>query len=139
MMVLVRDRLAGLLRPHFKLFETAAAFAALQAPPAQLPAIFVLPIGSQASANTLATGMRQRVLETTGVVILSGNLRDPRGGAAAADIEELRAMVRGALVGWSPGAAWEPMQLGTGRLLDITEGVLAWQETFTSATQLRAT
>jgi hypothetical protein len=132
MMIPARDRLRAAAMPPFKLVDAASEYAALDAPPpaARLPAAYILPLGSQPGASGLVNRVRQRVVETIGVVILAGNLRDARGGAAAADIVALRDAVRTALLGWTPAAGWEQAQLAGGQLIGIDEGVLAWQERF---------
>ncbi|MBX9699118.1 MAG: hypothetical protein K2X74_06760, partial [Acetobacteraceae bacterium] len=71
------------------------------------------------------------------VVLVTSKLTDARGAAAAATIEDAWQAVRAALVGWQPDPAWEPTLLGPAALLDFTDGVLAWRETYTSAYQLR--
>jgi hypothetical protein len=136
----VIDRLRTTV-PELRLVLGAAEYAALTAPPpvASQPAAYVMPLGSAPGQNQLATGIRQRVQETVGVVLLVGNLRDARGGAAVSDLEALYTLVRGALVGWVPQPGWEAMQLAPARLLDFASGLAAWQETFTTAHQIRAT
>lgn len=140
MIAAVIDRLRRAV-PELRLVEGAVEYAALKAPPpaARRPAAYVMPLGAEPGGNQLATGIRQRVQETVGVVILTGNLRDARGGAAVEDLEHLFRVVRAMLVGWVPEPGYEAMQLGPARLLDFEAGVVAWQESFTTAYQQRAT
>lgn len=134
-------RLEQQAMPPLKLVDGAAEYAALKAPPptARQPAAFVMPLGATPGGNNVATGIRQRVQETVGVVILVGNLRDARGAAATGDLETIYRRVRAALVGFVPEDGYEAMQLGPAQLLDFAGGVAAWQETFITAHQLRAT
>ncbi|MBX9702384.1 MAG: hypothetical protein K2X74_23300 [Acetobacteraceae bacterium] len=131
-----------------RLVEGAAEWAALDAPPplAKMPAAYVLPLGASPGPNGLVNATRQRVEETVAVVLVTSKLTDARGAAAASTIEDAWQAVRAALVGWTPGSGpgggapdpvWEPTLLGPAALLDFTDGVLAWRETYTSAYQLR--
>lgn len=139
MMTLIRDRLRVSAGSALRLVEQVAEWSRLDAPPpdASLPAAYVLPLGSQPGPNAVATGVRQRVQETFGVVLVLRNLRDARGGAATADITQLRDLVRVSLVGWQPGPEWEPVLLGSGRLLAANAGLVTWQDTYTTAVLLR--
>jgi hypothetical protein len=140
MMTLVVERLRATCMPPLLLVDSAIEYAALQAPPpaARQPAAYVLPTGTRPGPNAVATTVRQRVEESVAVVLIDSNLRDYRGGQAAADLGALLAAVRTALVGWTPATGWEQTLLGPGRLLSFAGGVVAWQETFTSAHLLRA-
>lgn len=118
----------------------AAEYAALDAPPPQArqPAAYVLPLGEVAGANGLAAGpVRQRITATLGLVLLVTNLRDPRGQASADMLAPLLAAARGALVGWQPSAEHDPMEFRRGRLIDISEGTLAWQDEFETSITVR--
>ncbi len=132
-------RLDAVCKPPLKLVQGAIEYAALKGPPpaARQPAAYVMPLGGRPGSNNLAIGSRQRVQETVGVVLLLGNVRDDRGEAAAAGIEPVYRAVRAALVGWVPEPGYEAMLLGPAGLLDVTDGVVAWQESFTTAYQQR--
>lgn len=118
----------------------AAEYAALQAPPPQArqPAAYVIPLAEAAGPNTLAAGpVRQRIAATIGVVVLLTSLRDPRGQAASDALGLLLSLLRGQLVGFQPTAAHDPVEFRRGRLLDISEGALAWQDEFETAVTVR--
>ena len=124
-----------------RLVDGAVEYAALNAPPplAKMPAAYVIPVSATAGPNGLANGVRQRVEETIGVIILAAKLTDPRGNAAAQSIDAVSNTIRAALVGWQPGAIWEQTVMGDAALVDFDDGVVAWRETFSSAYQLRGT
>jgi hypothetical protein len=133
-------RLQTTVMPPLKLVQGAVEYAALTAPPpaARQPAAYVMPLGGTPGPNTLAGHIRQRMQESIGVVILLGNLRDVRGDAAMDAIEPVYRAVRAALVGFVPDPAYEAFLLGPARLLDFADGVIAWQESFSTAYQQRS-
>jgi hypothetical protein len=125
--------------PALRLVAGGAEFAALAAPPAQLPAAYVMPWLSSGEPNSLAAGgFRQRIEETCAVFLFNKNLRDARGEAAMDQLDILIRQVRTALVGFVPGAGWEQMETRSGRVFDVENNVVVWQELFVSASQLRA-
>lgn len=136
----VIDRLRERCLPPLRLVDGAAEWAALQAAPpaARQPAAYVMPLGGVPGANGLVTGSRQRMAETVAVAIVTSNLRDAQGAAAVQDLEPIYRAVRDALVGFEPEPGYEPMLLGPARLLDVSDGVVVWQETFTTAYQHRS-
>ena len=132
-------RLRSAAMPPLRLVDGAAEFAALDAPPALLPAAYVIPLDTTAAPNGLAAGgFRQRVQEGFGVVLLHRNLRDPQGARAALDLADgVIPAVRAALMGWVPAPGWDQVELRAAGLTDMDEGVLAWREEFVTATHLR--
>ena len=138
MIAAIRARLIEQV-PALRLVGGGTEFAALQAPPAQLPAAYVMPWLMSAGANNLvAGGFRQRVEETCAVFLFHRNLRDPRGEAAVEELDALIRAVRAALVGFVPGAGFEQLETRSGRIFEVENNVVVWQELFASATQLRA-
>lgn len=103
-----------------------------------LPAAYVLPLAEKADASPLADAVLQRVGSRFGVVVAVSNLRDPRGENAHGALEPLRQAVIAALLGWPPSDAHEPVEFAAGRILSFTDGVLWWQDEFTTAYLLRS-
>lgn len=142
MMAAIIQRLEAEAMPPLRSVKGGAEFAALKAPPPKpiQPAAFVVPATSAGGVNALAAGgFRQPLRESFHVMIAMGNLGDARGEAAALDLAEVRDAVRQVLAGWSPGKGWTACELVSGGLIDITEGVLTWRDTFVSAGHLRVT
>lgn len=126
--------------PQLKLVAGALDWAALEQPPPQhlWPACYVLPFASGAGANGLAAGgFRQRLEETVAILLVTGNLRDARGEAASTDLVAIRDTVRASLLGWSPGTAWEPLELRAGSLHAVIDGVAIWRDQLVSRTQFQ--
>lgn len=124
--------------PTLKMVAGAAEFAVLRtAPPKERqPAAYVIPIADQAGANKLVNGVRQQVTTRFGVVLALGNLGDARGEAASKAIETTRAAVRAVLLGWSPTADDDPITFAQGRMIGINDGVVWWQDEFTTGNTL---
>lgn len=126
--------------PALRLIDTAAAYAALEAPPprAQCPAAYVIELTDEAGPNGLAAGgTRQRLTERIAVVLIMDASRDARGAAAAAELRPLRQAVRRALAGWPPSEDHDALTFQAGRLIAAQGGYLAWEEQFATRSTLR--
>jgi hypothetical protein len=77
----------------------------------------------------------QRTEVDLAVVIVTRNVADNSGGAAAADIDGLKAKVRGKLIGFVPTSsqAGEPVTHIEGKLLRMKSGVVWQRELFGAA------
>jgi hypothetical protein len=124
--------------PQLKLVAGALEWAALDAPPPQhlWPACYVTPWSTGATPNGIAAGgFRQELAETAAIHLVAGNLRDPRGEAATADLTAIRDAVRTHLLGWVPATGWEQLELTSGRLFAVVDGVAVWQDLVASRQQ----
>lgn len=101
--------------------------------PTALPAAFVVPLEDHARPNHLDTGISQRVDSRFGVVFALRNLRDGVGAAANDDLEALRRAVKDALLGWMPPGADDVCIYGGGRVLQMNNQVLWYQDDFVTA------
>lgn len=121
--------------PQLKLVAGALEWAALEAPPPQhlWPAAYVMPWSTAGAPNGLAAGgFRQQLDEVAAIHLVLGNLRDPRGEAATADLTAVRDTVRGNLLGFVPGAGWEQLELRSGALAAVVDGVATWRDLLAS-------
>lgn len=117
-----------------KLVEGAAAFAAAaDANPRAVPAIYVVPLRETASDNDGAGWVEQRIDCQIGVIVVAKNVADTKGGAAHADVDELRRAVRVALLGWLPVGMVDPLTRGEAGLLTTRDGYVWWQDTWRTA------
>lgn len=120
--------------------DTAAAYAALEAPPpaARCPAAYVIELADEASENGIATGgIRQRLSERFGVVLVLSSLRDRRGAAAQAALRPVRVAVRGALLGWAPDEAHDAITYVSGALVGAERSYVVWQDQYVTRSILR--
>lgn len=119
----------------FALIEGAAEFASIEGIPTALPAAYVFVKGDAAEGNSRATGpVLQRRESDLAVVLVSSNLMDATGSAASGDIEALKAIVLGALVGFVPEASrGDPLEYVSGQMLRFRSGT-AWFELVFAAT-----
>lgn len=114
----------------FKFVGGAADLAAAEQDLKLAPAAYIYPIAERAARSGGIGYVAQQVTARFGVVIAARNLRDARGEAAAADLEPLRTSVRTALVGWSPAAGYDRCEYVGGRLLQLAQAVLWWQDDY---------
>ncbi len=122
--------------PDLKKVFGAAEFAAIkESPPlAQLPQAYVIPLAERAQPSERVNAVRQRVDIEIGVVLAIGGSRaDERGGTQAVEIKAVRDAVRMALLGWPPTADSDPFEFAGGELLAFRDGVLWWQDAFSTS------
>lgn len=130
-------RLAGAGTP-FALVEGAAELAAVTDRPEASPAAFVFVAREASADNETFTGpVEQRCERDIAVAVFTENLSDDTGAAAAADIETLKAFVRGRLLGWTPPEENEPMTHVSGEIVQAAGGAVWFEDVFSSPTYLR--
>jgi len=108
---------------------------AMEAFKGEPPQAYVVPIsdmGSESRANATV----QRVAAGFGVVLFVRNLRDPQGEAALAKLRPVRIALLGALLGHQLAPGYEPIQKDRGRLLQVRDAYLVWQDDFRTATHI---
>lgn len=126
-------RLAAIDPPAFAIVEGADGFASIDTRPTALPAAYVLVEEETSAPNERMTGpVLQRCEADVAVVIVTENVSDHTGAAAAADIEALKAKVRAALVGFVPASAEDgtPVEHISGALLKARGGIIWHRELF---------
>lgn len=117
----------------FKHTGGAAGFVvASETKPSALPAAYVLPLNIGAEKNGKEGGVSQRINPAFGIAIAVSNVSDPKGAAALIDREMACDSVMKALLGWVPRIDCEPMEYGGGALLSFKNGVLWWQEIYST-------
>lgn len=117
----------------------AADFAAAAPDLKQTPAAFVLSFADRAGRGTTGTLVVSQQNETRfGVVFAVQNLRDARGEQAQTDLLTLRLAAMTALLGWQPAPDFDPCEYGGGRLLQLDNLVLWWQDEYLTRALLRS-
>lgn len=119
----------------FKQVGSVTSFAALKKKPiSKSTAAFVIPITEKLGRQELLGGMlEQHSTDTFAIIIAVKDRRDASGSVGSSIIDELRTPLRQLLFGWSPGAEYEPILLGDGRLLALDDHTVFWQDKFTTA------
>ncbi|WP_417691546.1 hypothetical protein [Roseibium sp.] len=138
-MSLVRDIIAQLLASQtvFKMVGGAADFSMIETRRSGTPAAYVMVADEASGENERATGRILQRLETDiAVVIVTDNLSDGRGGAAADDIEELKTFVRARLIGFEPSDAAEPVTHISGDLIKAHGGAVWFEDRYSVPTYL---
>lgn len=122
----------------FAIVDGAAAWAEVSASvPTAMPAAYVVTLREAAEANQRATGPVLQHLEADiAVILVTSNVSDAIGGAAAGDIEALKAWVRGRLIGFTPASAADPLVHVSGELLKTKNGVVWHEEVYGASTYL---
>jgi hypothetical protein len=120
----------------FRLVDGAAAYAALGGEPKAMPAAYVVTEEEVSGENERMTGpVLQRTEADIAVIIVTRNVSDNSGGAAAEDIETLKEKVRGKIIGYVPTSSQdgEPITHTSGNLLRMKSGVVWQRELFGGA------
>lgn len=90
------------------------------------PALFVLTLAEDPAPDSRSSGPAlQSVKQTLGVVLV-----DQVGNQQAPDLTPLRQELRRRLFGFQPGPQFEPLVLGTGKLLSVERGQVGWIDCF---------
>lgn len=98
-----QQRLRDIDPPIFRMVEGAAAWASLNGEPKATPAAFVLVEEEHSAENERMTGkVLQRCEADVAVIIVTRNVSDGTGAAAAEDNETIKGKVRDALIGFEP-------------------------------------
>ena len=123
----------------FRKVSGAADFAAAAPDLKQTPAAYVFELADRATRNSLAVmAVSQENEVRFGVILAVQNLRDATGVKAQADMRTLRASVMDALVGWAPAPDYAVIEYGGGRLLQLDNLVLWWQDDYLTSILLRS-
>lgn len=78
-------------------------------------AAFLLLLSDDSRPSEVVGAVRQIVDVEVGVLIRVQNRRDSRGEAGLSEVEDARAKVFGALLGWVPASAFGPVEHRRGR------------------------
>jgi hypothetical protein len=124
-------RLEALKPGSFRRVGGALDLAAVKAvAPNQSPALFIIPAAESASRPGLITDFRQTVKAAFEVVIAVRAVNDPTGATAADPVEACRAAVRASLLGWTPPAAFDPVEYVRGALVDLADATVWWSDQY---------
>lgn len=114
-----------------KLIAGAAEFqAAVENAPTATPAAYVMEADETGGPNLIGNTVIQQIASNVVIVLVTHNVADPKGAAAALDMITLRRAVRTLLLGWSPTAACDPLEFAKGALANFKNGHLWWQDIY---------
>lgn len=122
----------------FRIIGGAGDLAQVKDQPLALPAAYVFVKDEASEPNARATGPSLQITALDiGIVIVTANLGDGRGAAAAADIEALKTSIRDALVGWNPPSAASAVQNIGGQMVKTVGGTVWWEHTVSTSFYVR--
>ncbi|SDX88191.1 phage tail terminator protein [Nitrosomonas halophila] len=105
----------------------------------QFPSAYVLPSAERPDGSRTGTMVvSQQNTARFSVVLAVRNLRDARGERAQSDLLCLREEIMAVLHGWQPDQDFDPIEYAGGRLLQLTDQVLWWQDDFLTAHFIRS-
>lgn len=129
------------LRSHCPVFAKRVVGAAeflhsSQSAHLSLPAAYVVPLDDEVGPAAFAQGYRQIVTEGFSVIVALDNREDERGQHAVTTLEQIRAMIWRALLGWSPNDAYSPIIYEGGHLVSIDRARLFFAFDFSTQIQI---
>ena len=115
--------------PSLKMVEEAFALDDATARSLARPAAYVFLAGEQAETNMARTMYMHKIVQTWRVVIAVNGIRSARSSLVA-DMGGVRAEIRGALCGWSPGENISKLKFVEGQFVAREANVIWWQDDF---------
>lgn len=101
---------------------------------------FVLPYRERAEPNALSTGgFRQKVAVQLLVAFVIRHHDDAKGGKKVAMFDEYKTAVEGALAGWEPAAAEDPLELVSGQAAPLGNSTTVYVQTWETSRFLKGT
>ncbi len=100
---------------------------------------FVIQLGETASANTVDSGINQKIIERFGVIVMldNGTSDEDKTGLTAYDsLFEIRAELFGALLGWQIPGTESLVSYGGGSVLGINRAQFWFQFEFEAVTRI---
>jgi hypothetical protein len=117
----------------FRIVDGAAALSLIKDQPTAMPAAYVF-VSEEASApNTRIGAVLQRTEIDVAVVLFAQSVADPRGAAASASIDTLKAAVRSSLCAYQPPSAEDVVTHIGGKLIKARDGIVCFEDTFGTA------
>jgi hypothetical protein len=96
-----------------------------------VPCAFVMPLSDEVSENATAGSIVTQVVEERfGIIVIVANTTDPRGQAGGESLDDLRAELWDALLGWEPDGSHTPLEYRGGRHLAMNRARLIHQFDF---------
>ncbi|MCZ7933524.1 hypothetical protein O9X90_14490 [Agrobacterium leguminum] len=117
----------------FAIAGGAAELADVKDRPVNLPAVYVYISHEKSAPNERINTLLQRTAFDVAIVIVTENLSQGDNAAARGDIEALKTFVRGQLLGFLPAGATDPMEHVEGEIQQALNGVVWFEDVFTSA------
>lgn len=99
----------------------------------KLPAAWVIPLDDNVGEQKSQTDYWQDLTDGFAVIVVLDNTPDQRGQKAAFDaVDDIRAELFKALLGWEPESCYDPIQYDGGNLLDMNRAHLYYQYDFSA-------
>jgi hypothetical protein len=125
--------------PGFKFIGGALDLNESTLQPVVFPAAFVLPLNEQADANPMLGSHLQLLHQNWGVVILLKAIRTTVTDQST-ELQTLRDQVRSSLIGWSPEpVGTTPLEFNSGQMIGLENGMLMWQDDYSTTYYLQGT
>jgi hypothetical protein len=130
----IQTRLRDAAGTPFALVSGITALAQVKDRPSALPAAYVYILNDASDPSSRMTGpVLQRTVADVAIVLVTENVSDPLGDAAADDLEQLKIFVRTQLLGFVPIAGIDPLEHVGGVVTRAIKGTVWFQDVFSAA------
>ena len=103
----------------------------------QTPSALLAYVGDQALTTNALGPTRQQLTRRVAIVLAVASINEQHGSNASVVMEDLRAKVRTHVLGIKLEEPHTPLQYDQGRLMEFQNGVLIWQDEYTTTTTIK--
>ena len=103
----------------------------------QTPSALLAYVGDQALTTNALGPTRQQLTRRVAIVLAVASINEQHGSNASVVMEGLRAKVRTHVLAIKLGESHTPLQYDRGRLMEFQNGVLIWQDEYTTTTTIK--
>jgi len=122
---------------EFKDVGGAAGIQSVLANAVTPPGCYVFRQKVTVNPNTAISTISQLSMETLGVLVVTRNVQDARGGVNSDESEALCTLIRGVLLGLTVDNSYAPLEYGGGDLVLMRDGLHFWRELWQTSRYLR--
>lgn len=101
-----------------------------------VPCAFVIPLDDAPQESMAQNSVRQLLVDSFAVIVVTSNVADERGQGSAHDIDARRSELWAALLGWRPALRYDGINYEGGQLLSLDRARLWYQFEFGAAMEI---
>ena len=134
---LVEDRIKNTIT-EFKDVSGAADLRTILASAVAPPGCYIYREKATVKPNAMLNKVVQQKTEYIGLIVVTRNVRDARGGINADESEQLCDLIETQLLGYEPSQDFSPLEYAGGDLVLMRDGLHFWREVYKSDRTIRS-
>ncbi|MCK9621995.1 MAG: hypothetical protein M0R47_15855 [Methylobacter sp.] len=135
---LVEDRIKNTIT-DFRDISGASDLRTLLASAVTPPGCYIYREKATVKPNAMLNKVVQQKTEYIGLIVVTRNVRDARGGINADESEQLCDLIETQLLGYEPSQDFSPLEYAGGDLVLMRDGLHFWREVYKSDRTIRST